>query len=97
VLGEVAYERRRAEEFSARGVSREELVFRLHAVRDLVSEVLRNLPTDRLDALYPMQVLGHPMTTRYFLLHLLAHLSWHLGQVNYLRRIIAEAENIKTS
>jgi uncharacterized damage-inducible protein DinB len=32
--------------------------------------------------------LGYEMTTGFFLVHLLAHLSYHLGQINYLRRML---------
>ena len=38
---------------------------------------------------YPMQVFGEPMTILYFLNHLYGHLNYHLGQVNYHRRILA--------
>jgi uncharacterized damage-inducible protein DinB len=37
---------------------------------------------------YPEVVLEVPMTTREFLIHLYGHLNWHLGQVDYLRRIL---------
>jgi hypothetical protein len=37
---------------------------------------------------YPEVVLEAQMTTREFLIHLHGHLNWHLGQVDYLRRIL---------
>ena len=37
---------------------------------------------------YPSKVFGNEMTHEYFLIHLIGHLSYHLGQINYLRRII---------
>ncbi|HEV7745417.1 MAG TPA: hypothetical protein VGO56_10515 [Pyrinomonadaceae bacterium] len=37
---------------------------------------------------YPEVVLQAPMTTQEFLIHLYGHLNWHLGQVDYLRRIL---------
>lgn len=43
---------------------------------------------EQLQEMYPSEVLGYPMTTLYFLLHLLAHLNYHLGQINYHRRIL---------
>jgi uncharacterized damage-inducible protein DinB len=37
---------------------------------------------------YPEEVFKVPMTTEYFLIHLTAHLGYHLGQINYHRRMI---------
>ena len=41
-----------------------------------------------LDATYPEQVLGAPISTRQFLVHLAGHLNYHLGQIDYLRRTL---------
>lgn len=30
------------------------------------------------------------MTNGYFLTHLYAHLAWHTGQINYLRRLVTK-------
>ena len=46
------------------------------------------MQTEQLDETYVENVMGYEMTTRYFLLHLLAHLSYHLGQINYIRRAL---------
>ena len=46
-----------------------------------------NVLWSQLDALYPEAIHGKSITTRQFLIHLLAHLNYHLGQVDYLRRI----------
>jgi hypothetical protein len=37
---------------------------------------------------YPEQTLGYPMTYTFFLIHLAAHFSYHLGQINYHRRLL---------
>ena len=37
---------------------------------------------------YPEDVLGAPLSTRQFLVHLLGHLNYHLGQIDYLRRTL---------
>ena len=36
---------------------------------------------------YPERVFDHPVSTRFFFIHLAAHLGYHLGQVNYHRRL----------
>ena len=85
-LGQIDYTRDRPLEFSARGVAREELIARLEAVRNSIPAVIAALTPEQLDATYPENVLKTPLTTRQFLIHLLGHLNYHLGQVDYLRR-----------
>lgn len=85
-LGQIAYKRDRPLEFSARGVERAELVARLEAVKASIPPVIAALSDARLDAIYPENVTGKPMTTRQWLIHLEGHLNYHLGQVDYLRR-----------
>lgn len=85
-LGQIAYARQRPLEFSARGVEQAELIARLQAVKDLVPRVIAGLSDAQLDADFPEIVLDKPMPTRQWLIHLLGHLNYHLGQVDYLRR-----------
>ncbi len=40
-----------------------------------------------LDADHPESYDGRPILTRQFLIHLLGHLNYHLGQIDYLRRV----------
>ncbi|MEO8682221.1 MAG: hypothetical protein ABI665_24450, partial [Vicinamibacterales bacterium] len=56
-----------------------------------IPEVIRGLSAAALEAQYPEQVLGVPVTTRQFLIHLQGHLNYHLGQIDYLRRITTGA------
>ena len=83
-IGGVAYTRVRPAEFSTRGLSREEVAARIEAVRD---GIVPCLTAADWEAIYPENVLGEPLTTRQFVTHLYGHLNYHLGQVNYLRRI----------
>ena len=87
-IARIPFERDRPLEFSARGVSQSDLIERLEAVKAAIPPVIAALTESQLDARYPEQVLGHPMSTRQFLLHLEAHLNYHLGQVDYLRRFV---------
>lgn len=50
--------------------------------------VIENLSEEQLEMEYPEVVLEAATSTREFLIHLYGHLNWHLGQVNYLRRIL---------
>jgi hypothetical protein len=85
-LGGIEFTRDRPREFSARGVEQAELIARLEKVRDTIPPVIAALSAAQLDADYPEKVLGKPTSTRQFLIHLLGHLNYHLGQVDYLRR-----------
>jgi hypothetical protein len=86
-LGRLDYTRDRPLEFSARGVEQPEIVERLEQVRQMVPQVIAALPPHAFDAIYPEAVFGAPMTNRQFLIHLSGHLNYHLGQIDYLRRV----------
>ena len=87
-LGNSGYIRRRDEEFNLKGVRRKDLVAELKTTKMVVSEVLGELTDDKLQETYPINVFGKEMTTQFFLIHLHGHLTYHLGQVNYHRRLI---------
>lgn len=87
-LGGIPYTRQRPAEFSTRGIGRDELIARLGAVRETVVAVVAALDDARLDAVFPENVLGQPLPVRQFLLHLLAHFNYHLGQMDLLRRVL---------
>ena len=86
-LGGIEYARDRPLEFGKRGVEQQELVARIEGVRGTIPRVIEALSEQQLAAIYPEQVLSVPITTRQFLIHLSGHLNYHLGQIDYLRRI----------
>lgn len=87
-LGDSGYQRNRPLEFSARDVSRVQLLNEVQKTKLVVSATLKKLSDESIRQIYPEEVLGYPMTTVFFLTHLLAHLGYHLGQINYHRRLI---------
>ena len=87
-LGNVPYERKRDLEFSSKGLSRAELSTRLAELRRTIPSVIEGLSAEQMEMEYPEVVLGTPTSTQQFLIHLHGHLNWHLGQVDYLRRIL---------
>lgn len=87
-LGNLPYQRNRELEFSARYLSRDELSVRLAELSQSIPAVIANLSEGQMAREYPEVGLEAPMTTREFLIHLYGHLNWHLGQVDYLRRIL---------
>ena len=86
-LGKIDYQRDRPLEFSARGVERNELIARIEAVQASIPKVITALSDAQLDAIDPQNGTDKPMTTRQWLVHLYGHLNYHLGQVDYIRRV----------
>ena len=86
-LGRIDYRRDRPAEFSTRSVTRMELAARADALRNDIPPVIAGLSEAELARPYPEMVLGVPMSTRQFLIHLGGHLNYHLGQIDYLRRM----------
>lgn len=89
VLGNSGYIRHRDAEFSTKDVPVNELMLLIDTTMEVISNTLSNLDSERLTKDYPEQIFGRPMTTEYFLIHLASHLGYHLGQINYHRRLLA--------
>ncbi|MDZ7624548.1 MAG: DinB family protein [Ignavibacteriaceae bacterium] len=88
VLGNSGYIRNRDAEFSKKNVPIRELVAEIELTAKVVEKALKNLPEEILEKTYPINVFGYEMTTEYFLTHLTTHLNYHLGQINYHRRLL---------
>lgn len=87
-LGGTGYVRDRDHEFAARNLSRAELAAGLAAAEADVRYTLGRLTTAELERAFPLPLAGHQYTTDDLLLHLVTHLSYHLGQVDYHRRVV---------
>jgi uncharacterized damage-inducible protein DinB len=87
-LGKTAYVRHRDLEFSTKDVARKELIEKVEATLDVVKNSLAIVTEEQLAADYPMVVFKEKMTTGWFLAHLATHLNYHLGQINYHRRLL---------
>lgn len=88
ILGGNPYTRNRPYEFSATGVPKNDLLKQIEQTKTVIVQTLGNLAPQRLSEIYPEEVLGYEMTVSYFLIHLEGHLNYHLGQINYHRRIL---------
>ena len=88
VLGNSGYVRNRDEEFSKKNVPVRELISEIDLTMKVVQKTLRELTEDDLQKIYPVNVFGYEMTTEYLLINMAAHLTYHLGQINYHRRIL---------
>jgi hypothetical protein len=94
-LGGIAFVRDRDAEFADRGASREDLKQKIMGAIDAVDGTLRRLDDHTLEGEYPLEVGGVRLPTGLFLIHLATHLAFHLGQVDYHRRIVlGQAEGV---
>jgi len=87
-LGGLPYQRNRDLEFSSKEGTRAELSARLAKLSECIPAVIEALNPDQLEKEYPQVVVDRPMSTGEFMIHLYGHLNWHLGQVDYLRRLL---------
>ncbi len=85
VMGKTGYARNRPLEFSIRDVPRTELKNWINETVEMIAQVVPNLD---LDIPFPKETWGIEINQGAALLRLLWHLGWHLGQINYHRRLI---------
>ncbi len=87
-LGGTGYVRNRELEFSTKFVKRDLLIEQLNATLEMIKATLSALSNKDLMQEYPILVFTEKTTTEYLLVHLTTHLTYHLGQINYHRRLI---------
>ena len=92
LLGETGFVRERESEFSSKNVSREELSENIEKTIKTVVESLDKLSDEDFDKDFPIEKHGTAQKVDYILLHLLTHLNYHLGQINYHRRLLQKSE-----
>ena len=88
VLGSSDYVRDRENEFNARNVSREDLFTEIEKTKQAIAESLTNISNEVLASQSSDQV-PFDFTNEQFLIHLYGHFGYHLGQLNYHRRLVA--------
>lgn len=88
LIGKSGYIRNRDLEFSNKQVLRSELLQKIDETLIVVENALETLSNEQFEEDYPLIVFEDKMTTGYFLVHLATHLTYHLGQINYHRRLL---------
>lgn len=90
VMGGTGYVRLRDLEFSEKNIPREHLINNVENLIEEIKETLGKYVDKDFEMLYPVKVFADKeMTKAFFLIHLTVHLSYHLGQINYHRRLIS--------
>lgn len=87
-LGSNGYLRDREAEFSRRDVPRTEVLAQLDAAMQDIDATMPRVTDEDMSRPYPMPIGGVTLTTGEFLTHIAAHLAYHLGQVDYHRRVV---------
>ncbi|RZM29532.1 MAG: DinB family protein [Pedobacter sp.] len=87
-IGKTGYERNREAEFSLKNIPREELIIQLDKTIVMIAQTFDQLTDEKLIEIYPGESHFKEVTTQHFFIHLAMHLAYHLGQVNYHRRLI---------
>jgi len=87
-IGNIDYVRQRDAEFNTKDVPKATLVSEVNKLKEVVLTALKNFPDGQLKKNYPIEKNGEVLTNEFMLLHLLWHLSYHVGQINYHRRLL---------
>jgi uncharacterized damage-inducible protein DinB len=87
-LGRTGYVRDREAEFTNRGVPRETIKKELEQARQAILTTFSKLDESMLGELFPARKQGMELSTQQMLFHLLSHLAYHLGQIDYHRRAV---------
>lgn len=88
VLGGTGYVRHRDMEFSRRDVRRTELLAEIVAARADLTRAFATIKDENLPAEYPEAITGMRVDSVEYLLHLLTHFAYHLGQLDTHRRLV---------
>lgn len=87
-LGESGYVRNRAAEFSTKDLSRDELRAEVQATIADLDRAFERIGAAQLEAPYPLLIAERRVRTADWLVHLSVHLGYHLGQIDYHRRLL---------
>ena len=91
-LGRTDYIRNRDLEFSSKGIPRQQLIQKVENTIEMINITFDNFDENLLQTEYPILVFDEKTSTEYLLVHLTTHLAYHLGQINYHRRLM-DVEN----
>jgi uncharacterized damage-inducible protein DinB len=89
-IGKTNYIRNRELEFSDKDVPKTVLVAQIEATIQTVNDALSLVSELDLKKEYPILVFETKTSTEFLLVHLTTHLAYHLGQINYHRRLLED-------
>lgn len=86
-LGNSGYVRDRDNEFAVKNVPREEIIREIDSTIESIIPVFSRLTLDDLEKPFPLDTFGENRKVGGVITFLVFHLGYHLGQINYHRRI----------
>lgn len=89
IIGKTGYIRNREEEFNLKNLDKVELLKLIETCKSEVEPALNKMQPDELDREFAVEVSSKKSLTGYVLLHLISHFNYHLGQINYHRRVLS--------
>lgn len=87
-LSHTGYIRNRDQEFANKGIERKLIIEQLEELIPMINKTVTQLTPRQMESPYPIFFDKENATNSYVLTQLLLHLNYHLGQVNYLRRVL---------
>lgn len=87
-LGSTGYVRHRDDEFSLKNIPRQDLIINIDNCILVLNNTFSKLTDASLEKDFPLEKHGTIVSNAHMLLHLFGHLSYHLGQINYHRRLL---------
>jgi hypothetical protein len=87
-LANTGYVRQREKEFSEKNVSKNDLLFMLNETKAVIEKAFDQTKEVQFFEVYPLSNFGEGKKLHEILLILLAHFNYHLGQINYYRRLV---------
>ncbi len=89
-LANTGFARDREAEFTQKDIPRAELVKGIDEAIAAVKTTLASLDEQNLAKPYPIDFFKKQGSTAFYLLHISSHLNYHLGQINYHRRLLSD-------
>ena len=87
-FGKTNYVRNRELEFSLKNISKKDLIDKIENTIFVVEMSLKNISEKDLKNEHQILVFDKKTTLEFLLVHLTTHLTYHLGQINYHRRLL---------
>ncbi len=88
VLGKNGYKRNREKEFNDKNIARDEVISKIYEAIATIKSVLPSIEENEMQQEFPEKIGGQTLSIGFFLIHLISHVNYHLGQINYHRRLM---------
>ena len=87
-LGNTGFVRDRDSEFALKNIPRKDLIAEIEKTIRVVMDTINKIPDGDFEKTFPLEKHGKTVTTENMIIHLFGHFNYHLGQINYHRRLV---------